>query len=286
MTLNPLANLDGNAWVTRAGVRFAEAHVSDHLDKCKQCRGSGLARVERPNGSAEMVACPCEITEIRRRVALYNRAQIPPRFHQAQIDRYEARNQAQLTVKQTLVRIRDSFQGSLGLGLHGPPGVGKTHLLTALAGWMTLVGGKEVIYADFSTLIAELRAGFDRGVGENRLIEPIANVQVLMIDELGKGRASEWEKGVIDRIVSHRYNAQLPTFYATNYSIPDQSVFEGEFGESLRSRLGARVWSRLQEMSTPTYLVGPDFRMRQPSQPPQATSGSPRGVQAVPSRRG
>ena len=84
------------------------------------------------------------------------------------------------------------------------------------------------------------------------------NIPFLVIDELGKGRGSEWELGVLDDLISKRYNAQRTTVLTTNYPIQKSSAYEGE--EDLSERVGIRIYSRLTEMCRPVRLSGADYR--------------------------
>ena len=70
----------------------------------------------------------------------------------------------------------------------------------------------------FSHLLADLKSGFDRGVGASSLLDPLVQVDVLAIDELGKGRNTEFEGTVLDELVSRRYNAAAPIIGTTNLS--------------------------------------------------------------------
>ncbi len=290
MTPLPCPRCHDEGFLTKPGARYAEAVVCRHLQACPCCEGTGREVVATPSGEQLLQPCSCGLLALARRVHLYNQAKIPGLFHCSKISEFRCQTSSQRVTRSHFERIRDAFEpGSKGAALFGSPGVGKTHLMTALAGWMTLTRGIEVRYADFSNLIAELKAGYDQGHGEVHVLGPVTEVPVLMIDELGKGRGSEWERGVIDSIISRRYNAGLSTFFATNYlnEAPEGAprrgpASEAQYQESLRARLGPRVWSRLQAMCTLMELQGPDARVPAlPKYQSPPVVAAPRGLQRV-----
>ena len=95
---------------------------------------------------------------------------------------------------------------------------------------------------------------------------------VLAIDELGKGRNNAWQLSIIDEIISKRYNRELTTLFTTNYPIEDSGPSRLDSSaddyrrkatqETLRERIGERIFSRLHEMSTFIELDAPDYRKR------------------------
>ena len=101
------------------------------------------------------------------------------------------------------------------------------------------------------------------------LIDPLVQVEVLGIDELGKGRNTQFEGTVLDELVSRRYNAERTIVATTNYA-PDPSagvrtpnlanVANRDARPALVDRVGDRVFSRLQEMCDFTPVHGPDYR--------------------------
>lgn len=79
--------------------------------------------------------------------------------------------------------------------------------------------------------------------------ERIANTTVLVLDDLGAAKASEWTEEVNYRLINHRYELELPTVITSNLEGPE-----------LRGQLGERVASRLVEMCERTTLLGEDRR--------------------------
>lgn len=158
-----------------------------------------------------------------------------------------------------------------GLVLHGKVGRGKTHLMVAMLRELVIRYGVSVRFVEFSHLLADLKSGFDHGLGAARLIDPLVRVDVLAIDELGKGRNTEFEGTVLDELISRRYNAAGTILATTNYA-PDAPptgratanaaavVLESQKQPSLVDRVGPRVFSRLQEMSDFLEVGGPDHR--------------------------
>ena len=95
---------------------------------------------------------------------------------------------------------------------------------------------------------------------------------MLVIDELGKGRNTPWEQNILDVIISHRYNNDKTTVFTTNYTDSAASTLqerlrsrdnpgEGEvIKDTLRDRIGSRIYSRLREMCNFEQLRGDDRR--------------------------
>lgn len=252
---------------TRAGEAWAEAEPTRELPKRRFER-----RVDAM-GYEVVVRVPED--PLARCVRCFNKARIPARYHDRTIDGFIAHTRSQGDARVRCLDVTAAFSpGDRGLGLSGAPGVGKTHLLAGLARFLTLEEGFEVQYADFSALVWDLKAGFEAGRGETDLLRPLLEVPVLFIDELGKGRGSDWERQIVDAIVSGRYDRNLSTFVATNHPIEATHLPRGAEAterfmsntaarlEPLADRLGPRVWSRLSEMCSWLNIEGPDARRR------------------------
>ena len=127
----------------------------------------------------------------------------------------------------------------------------------------------------FFQLLSDIRYGYSQDLSEQAIINPYVAAPVLVIDELAKGRNTEWELTMLDQIISSRYNAaDKITLFTTNYS--DQSPnskkdgksdTHKEYGrgavvaeETLQEKVGERIYSRLVEMCRFIKLEGIDYR--------------------------
>ena len=159
----------------------------------------------------------------------------------------------------------------------GGVGVGKTRLVCTMVRRYTLTHGIPCLFKDFSALLSEIKAGYDQGLSESHVLDRINSVDILVVDELGKGRGSDWEINILDTIISNRYNMRKTTIFTTNYTDSKHTTYrekttarsatEGvqEFVklETLEQRVLPRIYSRLREMCDFVEIKGGDFR--QPS---------------------
>lgn len=137
-----------------------------------------------------------------------------------------------------------------GLILVGNNGVGKTHLACSIANKL-IENGTPVIYGTLINLLAELKNSYDidNNISEMEIIKLYENVDLLIIDDLGKEKPSEWGLEKLFTIVNSRYENNLPVIITTNYnqnSIIERLSINGEI-DTAKS-----IISRLYEMC---YLV-------------------------------
>ena len=137
--------------------------------------------------------------------------------------------------------------------------------------------GFSVKFVDFFQLLAELKAGYANDQADASIIQPLIDVDVLFIDELGKGKSSDWEISILDQLVMGRYNQNKIVVASTNYGL--RSGKSGTIGgryesessgkgfsldelESLEYRVESRIYSRLMETSIIWEMTGDDYRKR------------------------
>ncbi len=242
---------------------FANAVVTQSLDGCLECQGTGLLRTQiTQNGRSYEVSTPCPRTQLAKRAQLFNAMQLPGVHVNASFDSFKPAKPEQDRAHKFTQDFALRYPQVRGFILSGPVGTGKTHLLSAALKHLALEVGVRTAYVEISLLFAQIRRGFNEGKSGGEIIGPLSQVDVLAIDELGKGRGSAFELETLDELIARRYNANRTTLLATNYSlkVPEERARGGYTNTAetaaessresrfLAERVGPRIYSRLTEM--------------------------------------
>ena len=137
------------------------------------------------------------------------------------------------------------------LSLHGPYGVGKTHLAVAAAAERE-DQGDEVFFATVADLLDYLRATFapDSPVTHDDLLDRIRTADVLVLDDMGAERSTPFAEDKLFQIVGYRYEERLPTIITTSHQI--ESI------AATRPRIASRLQDPLVVTEWP--IEAPDYR--------------------------
>ncbi len=127
---------------------------------------------------------------------------------------------------------------SKGFLLIGNAGIGKTMLACIIAKDM-LDKGINIVFVSSADLLAELRnamyAKDDEGI--EKKLDYLANAQVLVLDDIGKEKPTEWIQSMYYRLIDLRYRNNLLTGFTTNYYPKALEERLGDFGEATVSRI-------------------------------------------------
>jgi len=175
---------------------------------------------------------------------------IGERFKNCTLENYAAgKNKEALAFAYELVAM---FPRTRGLTLSGDSGVGKTHLACGIAK-KVMQNGHGALFGTVPTLLSSIRAGFNGGDRAEDVMKRYKTIALLVLDDFGKEKPSEWVEEAIYEIINARYEAKLVTIVTTNISSED--VME-------RYRWnGKAILSRLAEMNNVSKIVGNDYRL-------------------------
>jgi DNA replication protein DnaC len=219
---------------------------------CKICGGSGWI-IENKSGKRKALRCKCQFEKFKENYLKDSR--IPLRYRSCKFSNYEPKTVNQL---RALYECREFFYlfpfVKRGILLYGPPGTGKTHLASATLRNIIEYKGLRGLFYDFRTLLIDIKTTFDRNESSYEVLEPVLKTPLLVIDDVGAERNTEWAKDILATIINYRYVNSLPTIITTNLR------FDISTDESFVSKFDERTESRIYEMCKIIKVDGNDRR--------------------------
>jgi DNA replication protein DnaC len=246
---------------------------------CELCDGTGFVIADR-DGREYAQPCSCRRGATAEGSAdqRLQAARIPPRYEHCSLANFEPGAPSLRAALEKGMSYCNGFphlgpDEGLGLLLTGDNGVGKTHLAVAVLRELMTRKGIHGQFWDFHELIREIRNSYnpETKTSELMVLEPVVEADVLLLDDLGAWKMTDWMNDTLFYVLNSRYLAKRATIITTNYQDADrEKVLAADFlarKEFLVERIGQRLRSRLMEMCVVISMTGPDRRQiaRQPA---------------------
>ena len=233
---------------------------------CSLCEGTGWKSVSI--GSERRVTrCDCRVQA--RTQALLTAARIPKRYEHCELSNFEfdGPHRALASCRLAACKFVEEYPvDNTGLLLIGSIGVGKTHLAVGIIKELILSKGIACLFYDYRELLKQIQNSYNDSVKATELevLRPVFETEVLVLDELGAVKPTEWVWDTVSLILNTRYNDNRTTIITSNFDDRPAGAVAGPRGaareETLGDRIGERMRSRLQEMCVVVEMQGVDFR--------------------------
>jgi DNA replication protein DnaC len=238
---------------------------------CEICFGTGVEVVSGKGARP----CSCRASDSKQRSLAA--ARIPARYSSCSLDNFKSQpNSSQNIAFRYACRLVLDYPGvDRGLLFMGPVGVGKTHLAVAILKGL-IQKGVPCLFYESGSLLKQIQDSYNpiSNTSELRVLAPVYQAEVLVLDELGSTIPTDWVRDTIYQIINTRYNDKKLTIFTTNYSDEPPAVGESQVESpranrkvaalsevaTLEERIGTRLRSRLYEMCNKVVIKGEDYR--------------------------
>ncbi len=249
--------------------------IKTPAEVCPFCEGTGWKTLPSRSSAPRdrrVTRCDCQLRA--RNQALLAAAHIPRRYEHCELANFEFDGPHLSLAPARMAAykfIEDYPLENTGLLLIGGIGVGKTHLAVGIIRELILAKGISCLFCDYRELLKQIQNSYNDSVKVTELdvLRPVFEAEVLVLDELGAVRPTDWVGDTVSLILNARYNDKLTTIITTNFLDGPSAKAESIEGvkranrdDTLGDRIGDRMRSRLHEMCRIVTMEGRDFRQK------------------------
>jgi DNA replication protein DnaC len=240
---------------------------------CPLCEGTGWRALDA-GPTRRVTRCDCRLRA--RAGSLLAAAHIPKRYEHCELSNFDfdGPHRSLAPARMAACRFVEEYplDNHTGLLLIGSVGAGKTHLAVGIIKELVRAKGAHCLFYDYRELLKEIQNSYNSTVQATELevLRPVFDAEVLVLDELGAVKPTEWVWDTVSLILNTRYNDQRTTIITTNFEDAAEQGPGGntEFArakraaraETLGDRIGERMRSRLHEMCRVVRVEGADYR--------------------------
>ena len=238
---------------------------------CALCGGTGFAIARR--GEREFAEpCSCRRPAPGAGQGFLAACRIPPRYEHCTLESFTADNPSLSAAHEKAMLYCNGYpylgpaDEGLGLLFTGTNGVGKTHLAVSVLRELFAVKGARGEFWDFHELIREIKNSYnpETRTTELQVLAPVVETDILLLDDLGAWKMTDWMNDTLFFILNSRYMAKRATLITTNFQDVDAKTARdadpNTRSEFFVERIGQRLRSRLMEMCLVIKMQGQDYR--------------------------
>lgn len=194
-----------------------------------------------------------EISLLKKReraIALMEKSNIGRRFKERTLDSFKTTSPKTKALKKLAEDYVKEWPNNRAVGrglfLCGNVGVGKTHIAAGITQRLIYDHGVQSLFLPVPDLLQRVRGSISTDGGVNDLLKLYSNVELLVLDDIGTERVTEWVAEFLYLLINARYEAMLPTLYTSNMT-PNEII--SKMALSNLSLTGERIVDRILEMS-------------------------------------
>jgi DNA replication protein DnaC len=263
---------------------------------CTVCGDTGFELLEK-DGREFARPCTCRAPKSPGLNGFLAESRVPARYEQCSLANFDPWSPSHTQALEKAMRYCEGYPffgkgEGLGLLLSGTNGVGKTHLAVSVLRELAVTKGVRGQFWDFHELMREIKNSYDPATRttEYQVLAPVIDLPLLLLDDLGAWRITDWMNDTLFYILNTRYLARRATFITTNYFDANtrqeaKNPNDGHTREFFVERIGDRLRSRLTEMCLQITIHGDDFRARQQTANQAIVLGTSQAPPDVPSPR-
>lgn len=182
---------------------------------------------------------------------LFSISDIGDRYKDASFETFQPRPGAESSFKIAL-HYAENFDdfGLESILFWGIPGNGKSHLAAAIHNEL-IRKHRVIVFISMPDLLEKIKSTFNKQSkeSESQILKALNLCDLLIIDDIGAEKTSEWVQEIIFRIVDSRYRRKKPILATSNLE-----------PKLLSDRIGARAYDRIIEMSQPIENKATSYR--------------------------